>query len=135
MQNVKKLNKKFIKPKNFIQSKNFKQLDVTIIEDPSGNDTVIVNYIFEDDGTTDDGFTMDGWTDKANLRTIDFGNIPLSREGRQFNASPDFTIENLSQPTILTNTSLAEAFAEQAPDVIISEIKEINSVLFKKLDG
>ena len=72
--------------------------------------TVQIEFTFSDDGVTSNGLSFINVTDFYNLSTtgltiLQYGNIPLSREGFQFANVTTINITALDAPNVLTNTN------------------------------
>jgi surface protein len=84
--------------------------------DGSTNTVRISLVNFTDNGTTNDGISFVGLTSfynaVSNLTIEQFGSIPLSRGGSQFQGLTDITILSTSSPLMLSDTSLANCFAQ-----------------------
>ncbi len=83
--------------------------------------TIKYKYLFEDNGTTMDGFKLNNWNNLSNLKYIKkYDNIPFSRSGEHFyNISEDSSLllnnaflptSSTDLPTILSNTSFNKTF-------------------------
>jgi len=84
--------------------------------DGSTNTVRISLLSFNDNETTNDGISFVGlqsfYNDPqvSNLTIVQFGSIPLSRGGSQFQELTDITILPTSSPLMLSNTTLANCF-------------------------
>jgi len=88
-----------------------------VIDTNTNVTTVTVTFTYADNGSQNDGLSFNNvrgsYNAYTNLTISQFGDIPLSRSGRQFAnlTSLIFTNEVTDVPTILTNTSLANCFS------------------------
>lgn len=99
---------------------SFTSLTKTISLNSSTNvTTVTINYVFSDNGTTNDGLSYDqvprtylnnATNDTLKITIVQFGSIPLSRLGNQFTSFSVIINSDAGNPTILTNTSFSQIF-------------------------
>ena len=75
----------------------------------SGSNTIVYrDFIFSDNGTTNDGLNLNAITTSTNMAVNDFGSIPLSRAGSSLLNYTGTVPSGL--PTLLSNSSLTRMF-------------------------
>jgi surface protein len=102
----------------FINNGSFTTLDKTTTID--GDDTIVTfDFVFNDDGTTNDGLMIYGKiTNTRNMKINTFASVPMSRSGSVFRnysglfpTDPDDPTDPIDLPTLLPNSSLSYMFA------------------------